>query len=467
MGGSCGICRSVAEYSHAVTRPGGPLPPHIERGHARKMANDKQKVAEIVSRCRRVGWGVETGNGRQDWIFRITCPPDDCKLPKCTHRVQIHGSPSDIHWDRVVWRDLNGHGFEKAESTHLAKEEADRMARIEQDRRKNDEQTAKAAKHAAAVAKAAGEAAGPQPLTYEWLTRKTDIPETRVGILMPDIAARLVDKVEGINTHNRKMQPLRVAYFEGLIRRKEFRRTHQGGATDRNGVMQDGQTRCQAVANVGQPVEIQWSIGMPPENFTALDSGSMRSARDVAYIMGEPDPSISSATAKMLLMVEEFGPDAHVKYRGTRVSNDAVGDALQMFGQELRDAVNLAKAIKKSIKRVNPTAVATAIYMIGLRLPAGDPRVEQFWYDVRFGEGLKRTDPVWHLTRLLLNADSGRRGYNSWEQLAYILKAWNKRAEGVEVRNLSWQPARESFPCEVVLPPPIAGGKGSNDESAA
>lgn len=416
------------------------------------MAETMYTAAKIAARCKRLGWQVESGGSRV-WLHRITCPDG--------YRVQLHQSPSDHRWETVIWRQLNDHGFQEAEAAYMAAREEKAMAAIARDRQANEAKTRKLAAQSAAIAKAAGPFGPPPPVDINWLMTPSDHPETRTVLMTPEAAERLIDPVGGINTHNRPMSFARVSFFEDLIDNNEFGCTHQGGAVDSKGVLQDGQSRCRAIANKGVSVPMQWSVGMPPENFTRVDTGTLRSARDTAYIMGETDPASISTTSKMLVILGRYGSEAHIKYRSVRVSNDAVEDAIQQHGDLLRQCVADAKAIKRDLQKINKSSLSAAMYLIRSRAASDDPRVDQFFSDLRDGPAKPdRKDSVWLLRRLLSNADNThRRGHNAWEQLAYLIKAWNIRATGRRVENLVWR-KNEGFPFDVLLPPPLADDDG-------
>lgn len=414
---------------------------------------DKDALLAIVARCRRVEWPVEQSTGGQDWLYRVTCADGS--------RVQLHSSPSDVNWERSVWRQLRAGGFDEAEAAWKERDEAERKAKLDADRQKAEAKAARLAEQALQaqlLVKTAGPYAGPEEVDADWLLTPTRWPQTKTVILTPVVAKMVLDQA---NTRNRQLKGRRVTYFENLIRSGEFGCTHQGGAMDWNGVLIDGQSRCQAVVNTDTAVPMQWSVGMDPCNFARVDTGENRSGADTAYIKGEADPGTTSAATKMLLCIDAYGPQAHLKSRQTRISNDRIHRAIDAYGDPLRKAVHQAKALKREIRRANPSALTAALYLITQRLPAGDPRVVQFFEDFEFGEHIAKTDPVWLLRRILLNGpNDGGRYYNRWSQLAFIIKAWNLRSRGETRQNLVWRQG-EPFPSAVFLPPPIEQEAGA------
>lgn len=413
-------------------------------------ATNRAAATKIAARCRRIGWQVETGTGRQPFHYRIILPTP---LPDGAVKVDVHRTPSDTNWEEHVWRVLNNAGFDQAEQQWLAGQEARRQAKLDEDRRKVDAKTKKLEAESAARVKAAGVFAGPQPVDLAWLLTPTKFPETRTVVISPEVARKVLDS---INTHNRPLRQGHVDWIKQIIEDDEWAPTHQGGAIDWDGTLQDGQHRLEAIWQTGVSVPMMWTVGMDPKFFGKVDTNKTRNARDTAYIRGETDPGPISATAKMLVVVDRFGPDAHVKYKSHKVTNDTVDRAIEAMGDPLRAAVRDAKELKKEFKKLNPSAMAAAIYLIRQRLPENDLRVAKFLYDLRYGENILKGDPVWHLRRLLFNSVDARRGYNAWETLAYVLKTWNERARGkMDMKQLVWQASTSGFPAVIFLPPPL------------
>lgn len=269
--------------------------------------------------------------------------------------------------------------------------------------------------------------------------------------MTPEAAKHLLK----MNTANRKRSEARVQFFEELIRTDQFRCTHQGGASDSNGIVQDGQSRLEAIVNLGKPVVMQWSVGMPPENFAALDAGGPRTARDVAFIMGELDPGAVAAAARIAWIIDEHGHNAYRKSK-YRMSNDRVAKAIREYGEGLGQAIGRAKDIRKEVKRASLAALSAAIFLLDRQLPAGDPRVDRFLEDLKWGIGGRSgaADPVYKLRKALTDGPSDkRRHYDAYEQVALFNRAWNLRAVGERRHNLVWK-RNTDFPV-AILPPPI------------
>lgn len=407
------------------------------------MGTSDMAMRKIVNRCERIGWKVENSEGRRTaWAYRITRPDGG--------RVQIHRSPSDVNWETVVLRQLNEGGLmERAEKEHADKQRRDRDRKLAADKAKNDAAIAKAEREAALIARAAGPLAGPREFDAAWLLTPTDIPDTRWGVMTPELARKLLTT---INVSNRPKRENRTEFFVNVINDGDWGATHQGGAIDSTGKLQDAQHRLEAIEQTGKPQIMQMTVGMPPENFRKVDSPLVRTAIDAAVMRGEKDVRTLTATARLIIQFDRFGMHLHTRGSKVAVSIDTVDRGVIAMGDELREAVARANRIRREIK-IPPTALAAAIFLIGRRLPKGDPRVEQFFTDIADGAEIPKYDGVWLLRRHFNRLESGGERTTQLAALAYLIKAWNLRAAGRTVQALVWR-SNELFPANIFLPPP-------------
>jgi len=418
------------------------------------MAVKNPEGAAIAAQCRKAGWKVETGkNG--EYLWKIL-PPEGSRP------VYIHGTPSTQNWKRVVMNQLNKAGLQEALAAAEERKTTVARGRTQAARDAADEDTAKAEKKAreeAALLKAAGRYAGPQRVDMAWLTTPTTHPEARLVVIYPEDAKKIV---ADHNPLNRKWSQSRVDYFKNCINANQFGATHQGGAFDWFGRLQDGQSRLGACIELDVPITMWWTVGQDPAHFSRVDTGMNRNARDTVYLLlkeqgydgtGDlpdltPLASVLSATAKMLAIYDKHGPDSHTRYKAGRTSNDTIGGVVRSYGQPLIDAVIQAKEIKAEIKKFNPSALSAGVYLITMRLPEGDERVARFFADIRDGEMTDKTDPVMLLRKRFMNDDYPK---GQWEQLALILTAWKQRCQGIRgQQNIVW---RSKFFPAVFLPP--------------
>jgi hypothetical protein len=407
------------------------------------MAAVSKEINIIVARVRRV-WGdkaIERSDGGNDWLYRITAPDG--------HRVQLHSSPSDSNWERVVMRQLNQHGFSKDEVEYLKREEKERQDKLEAARQKAADDLEKAQKRALTVAKAAGPY-GPQVASVPWIFTAHDLPETRHCLITPELARKIVDE---LNTRNRPLRDGKVEFWRLLMRNGHWRYTHQGVAFDLTGALQDGQHRLEAAAREGFTLDINVSVGMPVENFTAVDTGAPRSGSDTLAVEGRSNASILAAATKLIFVYDRYGVEMRTGIRA-RMPNDSLAEAASKYGKRLDDAVAWAKTIrsKKGAPKMSSNALAAGIFLISRRLNKTDPRVEEFLRGFRDGSELASGDARNALRTFMFNMTNTRtRRVSVEDQLGIFIKAWNLWVNGRGTNNLAFR--RDEIMPRVFLPP--------------
>lgn len=417
------------------------------------MAARKEEILAIVARARRVGWPVEQSNGRQDWVYRITCPDG--------YRVQLHGTPSERNWKKVVLDQLNDHGFAEAEAAYEIAAEQERIEKLEADRRKN-EAAIKAAKERAKQAELARTAAGPyvaQPVDPNWIFTPHALPETRRVLINPDTAREMLDK---LNTSNRPLRKGRVAYWASLIKRGTWRYTHQGIAIDTTPTLQDGQHRLAAIVKLAEEdkethtLDINVSVGMPPENFGSIDVGAQRSAADTLALLKKENHVVLSGAARLVIIYDRWGPETRLGTK-SRIPNDEFAEAVEKYGERLENSVQQSISIYsyKDAPKMSKVALAAGIFLISRRLREDDPRVVEFLRGFKEGTNIPTGDVRVSLRRYMdnLKSHNSRRITPAVDQLGVFLKAWNAWCSGRSIANLTLR-SDELMP-SVFLPPPL------------
>jgi hypothetical protein len=407
------------------------------------MADAVSKAQAIIAgRARAIGWPVEEDG--KTWRYRITRPD--------SVRVLLHRTPSDVNWEHVALRRLNGKdmAFDDALEKYRAKEERVRQKRLADDKAAAATATAKAAKVARQAA-AVEHAAGPLAVVEfdpAWLLTPHDIFETRTGIMTPELAAKVRATVRP--EKQRRRRPNRVQDFVNIIKANEWGCTHQGGAMDVDGTLQDAQHRMEAIELTGTPQVIQMSVGAPRENYTKLDTPLVRTARDALHARGEEHVTYLEQAARCVMMFDRYGSELISRRRSVKITVDAVDRFVTHAGDELRDAVAMALGIRREFK-INAAALATAIYLIRRQVGARDRRVILFFGDMETGLNCTRNDPIYVLRRHINNRTAGTT--RMFFVLGLIIKAWNARAVGRSVTTLALR-SDEAFPSTIIVPPP-------------
>jgi hypothetical protein len=408
----------------------------------------KQTLASVVAQCRQAGWPVEQHDTDSGIGYRVTVPGGKV--------VDLRGQPTAAQWQAMV-DELGVTGLGEARAAWQAQAEAEERTEAERERHDRDRK---------AVNRAAGHLGVFEP-DEAWMITPTRVRETRRILVTPAIARHLLgwndlnqpQPGKGSNTHNRQFNIDAAQWLRDIILEGDWDCTHQGGASDWNGVIQDGQHRLGAIALAGKTVEILWTVGLDPRLFNKIDTNRLRTGRDTARMRGETNVAALVAAVKVLINHDLFGDQVHLRWRSRRITNDAVNRGLDTYGDGLRHAVVRAQRVRQHRDlKFNWTGLTAAIYLITRRLPEGDPRVETFLRDLETGGNLDPghdapPDPVYMLRRYISRMNYDRNRIDAYETVAIIIKTWNLRAKG-ERRHYIKFSANEPFP-KVFLPPPL------------
>lgn len=412
------------------------------------MAVKTEEILKIVSRVRRLGWDVEQANGRQDWVYRITCPDK--------YRIQIHGTPSDRNWLKSLIKDLNAHGFAEAEAAYELATEQARQQRLEEDRKRNDEilkATEEKAKREAFTRVVAGPYVA-QVVDEDWFFKPHPVPETRRALISPELAQKILDV---LNTGNRPIRKARVAFWADQMNSGNFVYTHQGIAINHKPQLQDGQHRLAASVLANYTLDVNVSVGMPETNFAVIDSGASRTASDALAVIGKVNTNVLAGTVRLVILYDIAGPELRLRSK-SRIPHKQMVEGTQKYGEEIEECVRQAQNILSRVsatRSMSRISLAAGLYLIGRKVKKDDPRFTDFVNDFRDGVNLPYGDVRWHLRNFMDNIGQGRRHrrVSTEEQLGVFIKAWNAWASGRVVKQLAFR-GNELFP-SVFVPPPL------------
>lgn len=379
------------------------------------MANVNEAHA-IAARVKRVpGWKA-TQVRSLSGAYKVTAPNGKV--------IQIHNTASDNNWHHSVWRAINAEGFEADEQRWKEAEERDKKARNDRARAEAERKAQDIARRAALLQKVRGPYAQPEEVPLSWFIEPHPAPWHRWVLMSPELAGELM---ESINTDNRQRRKHTVEHYRNVILSGQWHLTHQGMAIDQRGILQDGQHRLAAIRESGVTVPVSFYVGMPTENFKAIDEGLLRRAAD---LVGKAGESYAAMTAAMVKLIDAYDSTDPRKAYHTKKTNETVWDLLKLDEENIRSAVRFGSSNYKKPK-LNGTGMAGAYYLIRKKNGPDNPYVEAFFSGLINGfKGESRVmldddDPRTRLRELMINfRDKGKR-VNALDCCALIIMAWN------------------------------------------
>lgn len=409
----------------------------IDSGHGKVragMATIKTEITALIGRCRRVGWPVELqDNGHYKVKF------DDGSV------YLIHQSYSDRNAVHRVLRHLEKMGLSAKEEAIEEQTEADKATRLAAERATADATGRKLAKQARLSTKAAGPYGGPEQVPLDWFLAEHPAPWPRLVIINPPLAVALLER----NIDNRPWRQSTVDYYASLMLSGRYHLTHQGMAIDTRGILQDGQQRLMACRDSGVEISTAFFVGMPRENFKAIDEGRNRSLADLLGKDEIKSADLAAGTMRLIAATREPMPRAFM--RG-KVPNEYLYDAFK------GDPVNLQKAVlwgkRASVEaKVVGSALCAAAYLLYDANGWNNCFVQAFLNGLVTGaKGDSRVmldvdDPRWLLRKEMeKRRDQGNR-MRAIDQLGFVLLAWNLVVDRGEAgKKIKWAEGRDDIP---------------------
>ena len=154
--------------------------------------------------------------------------------------------------------------------------------------------------------------------------------ETVWELITPEIALAYLKLND---PHNRGIKPSSVENFARMIRRGEFKTTHQGIAFLQDGHLGDGQHRMFGVVRAGEPVKIQVTRGMTREELMAVDQGAKRTIKDVLTISEPVDPDTNDAMNNQKI-ISALTQLVNVGYKRMQLSSFDLKRLYDMFEEQ-------------------------------------------------------------------------------------------------------------------------------------
>lgn len=409
------------------------------------MATRRADWESVVQRCRDAGWTV-------------TEVPDGYKVYPANRdefAQVIHKSVSDSGAMRLLIKDLERKGLKEDELRVKTERTAARRAKIAADRAANNRRAAEIAAtkatHKTLVSKAAGPyLVEPEDCDLEWMIKPHPAPWMRWMYVTAPAAEKVLADA---NSDNRAISPAEVERDKQIMLSGQWRLTHQGIAFDTRGLLQDGQHRYSALQAMlelvdrkdvtipfdphkGLPFAV--FVGMPVENFKAIDEGRLRTAQQMLAKAGVFNSGHVTTCLRAIAAFDSGNPAGY--FKGRKLTSAAAFQGLSVDQETIEAAVRYGTRQYRSTL-VTPGVFGAAYYLIGRANGFDNPYVEAFFegfvHNRKFNTDrvLPDDDPRNTLLRRVTANHRSMRGKTTKpatpvEVVGWIIRAWNNLAEG-------------------------------------
>ncbi len=253
----------------------------------------------------------------------------------------------------------------------------------------------------------------------------------------------IAEAVLAYNTGNRRPNKRKLQQLVGQMQRGEFINTGEPVIISKEGILNDGQHRLQAVVEADVEVDMDVRFGISRDAFRMTDTGASRTPGDVLTIMGAHAGGQVSSTVRLLLLYERGLPDSVREF----VSHEEIARAFERWHdvEDVVAAVN-GHAFPKAVKSVPLYATA----FLASRTPA-KAKLETWLDAVATGLDVGREHPAYQLRERLLRGIPAATREGLMERFALMVKSWNLFARGdtVPMREFRWTATgknAEAFP---------------------
>jgi hypothetical protein len=237
--------------------------------------------------------------------------------------------------------------------------------------------------------------------------------------LTPALAEVLLDR----NPQNRKVSPTRVSQLARDIRNNAWKFNGEAIIVSTDGLLNDGQHRCAAVLEAGQPIQTLMVIGVERDSRDTVDHGAIRSPGDDLALHGYTNTACLAASARFLWrwhtygFIEHSGQTAPTRADLIRTVEEypRIADAAHMFD---------GKGIKANAVAPRPL-LAFCYFAFCTVAPAEDAKA--FFDGLLEGVGLERGSPVLYARNRLVTE---RNMLKVNDKIELLFRAWNAHRAG-------------------------------------
>lgn len=256
-------------------------------------------------------------------------------------------------------------------------------------------------------------------------------PDEMMSELVTITPAQAEYILQNHNSGNRPLRDKRVETLAEAISDGRWTITSQGISFARNGLLNNGQHRLNAIVKAGRPVKLYVAFGESDDAFHVLDAGlGVRTAADVLAIDGVENYTTVAAGARLVWIIEnEVG-----RRRGATVTPDMVLSMVDSAtGKFLKQAASQGHVLGSKLK-CGVAAPTAALFFILRDSKFITSNYTQFLDSLMSGANLAVNSPILKLRDGLSKKTIGSQyrggGDRSIAHVASIILTWNNVIRG-------------------------------------
>lgn len=249
-------------------------------------------------------------------------------------------------------------------------------------------------------------------------------PFSEIVPVTPAIARRLLE----VNDGNRPLNGNLIAEICADIQIGYWSLNGEAIIVSRDGLLNDGQHRLEAICRTGETCESVVTFGVPRDSRMTVDMGRQRTAGNFLAMAGATYSNNSASVSKLLI---EHRKGIFVRGGGKKSVSLTKQDVRAFYGQNRKAIQNaLAAVVNEKFSRIIGITSLAAAHVILTR--ANSTEAEVFFHRLLSGANLKETDPILWLRSRAVNERSNH--LRPAEKLELILAHWNRWRKGDKMR---------------------------------
>lgn len=245
---------------------------------------------------------------------------------------------------------------------------------------------------------------------------KADEPLMEIVDMTPALAAEILKN----NPDNRSLRNSKMVQLANDIRAGRWVFNGEPIIISRNGLLNDGQHRANAVIEANVPIKVLMVFGLERSTRTTVDQGAGRTAGDYMQMDGVHNATVVASIGRWLIAYENF------EGRGIGSSNYVSnGEIIARFAEDplVARAARFASTMAKHCRRHATPQIIGFCFALFSRINAVE--AETYMRQVCVGENIKKSDPAFAVREGLL-----RERLTSVMKVHIIFRGWNAFRQG-------------------------------------
>lgn len=262
--------------------------------------------------------------------------------------------------------------------------------------------------------------------------------EFKKELITPSRAKELLEA----NINNRRVKdPVVSRYAQDILAGRWKQDTGEVIKISKSGIILDGQHRLYAIVKANTPIFLHIAYGLDDSVSDVLDTGSIRNASDVFKLNHIPNDSGIPSMIQMynLLKNNHFGSGQI----NNRLTNAQILEKYYQNETLWQEAFRKSSSWYMSFAKILSKSFIGGFYLL---LKDIDPeQAEKFMTELCTGINISN-DTMLVLRNRFMQDKMSYKKINETIKTIFMIKAWNCFISGVELKRLSFDSERESYP---------------------